>query len=222
LLKALLINGARSSGTIYDYQIDPLVNYQGWGLPNLNNSMPQNFFETDDNATSSVQFFDQDTERALGTGDSVSWDLNISTNGARAFPLRVSLVWTDPPGNPAAGVKLVNDLDLVVSNAVSGEVFYGNDFTEASLFTRMSPSNSVPVSDVVNNVENVYINGPLTTNYVVSVIGRRVNVNTVFDHPDGVVQDFALVISSGDDSELEAPFATGTHSKHLYRPSFLQ
>jgi subtilisin family serine protease len=86
LLKALLINGSRSSGTIYDYQIDPLVNYQGWGLPNLNNSMPQSFFETDDNHTSSVQFFDQDTERSLGTGDSVSWDLNISTNGARAFP----------------------------------------------------------------------------------------------------------------------------------------
>lgn len=206
LLKALLINGSRSSGTIYDYQIDPLVNYQGWGLPNLNNSMPQSFFETDDNHTSSVQFFDQDTERSLGTGDSVSWDLNISTNGARAFPLRVSLVWTDPPGNPAAGVKLVNDLDLVVSNTLSGEVFYGNDFAEASLFTRMSASDSVAASDVVNNVENVYINGPLSTNYVVSVIGRRVNVNAVFDHPDGVVQDFALVISSGDDSELEAPF----------------
>ncbi len=206
LLKALLINGARSSGTIYDYQIDPLVNYQGWGLPNLNNSMPQRFLETEDNLTSPVQFFDQDNDLALGTGDSVSWNLNISTNGARAFPLRVSLVWTDPPGNPAAGVKLVNDLDLVVSNAVSGEVFYGNDFTEASLFTRMSPSNSVPNSDVINNVENVYINGPLTTNYIVSVIGRRVNVNAVFDHPDGVVQDFALVISSGDDSELEAPF----------------
>mgnify|MGYP003685249677 CR=1 FL=1 len=168
--------------------------------------MPQSFFETDDNHTSSVQFFDQDTERSLGTGDSVSWDLNISTNGARAFPLRVSLVWTDPPGNPAAGVKLVNDLDLVVSNTLSGEVFYGNDFAEASLFTRMSASDSVAASDVVNNVENVYINGPLSTNYVVSVIGRRVNVNAVFDHPDGVVQDFALVISSGDDSELEAPF----------------
>ncbi|MBT5928327.1 MAG: S8 family serine peptidase, partial [Verrucomicrobia bacterium] len=206
LLKALLINGARSSGTVYDYQIDPLINYQGWGLPNLNNSMPQSFLETEGNRTSSVQFFDQDPERAIATSDSVSWNLNISTNGARAFPLRVSLVWTDPPGNPAAGVKLVNDLDLVVSNAVSGEVFYGNDFTEVSQFTRMSPSNSVPISDVVNNVENVYINGPLTTNYVVSVIGRRVNVNTVFGHPDGVVQDFALVISSGDDSELEAPF----------------
>ena len=33
LLKALLINGARSSGTLYDFQIDPLINFQGWGCP---------------------------------------------------------------------------------------------------------------------------------------------------------------------------------------------
>jgi subtilisin-like proprotein convertase family protein len=206
LLKALLINGSRSSGTVYDFQVDPLLNYQGWGLPSLNNSLPMRFLETEDNKTSPVQFFDQAPDLAVATGESVSWSLNLSTNGARAFPLRFSLVWTDPPGNPAAGIKLVNDLDLVVSNAVSGEVFYGNDFGEASMFTRMSPSNSIPRADVVNNVENIYINGPLNTNYVVSVIGRRVNVNAVFDHPDGVVQDFALVISSGDDSELESPF----------------
>ena len=129
LLKALLINGARSSGTLYDFQIDPLINFQGWGVPNLNHSLPTNLLQTADNRSSSLQFFDQDPDRALATGESMSWDLNVSTNGARAFPLRVSLVWTDPPGNPAAGIKLVNDLDLVVSNTVSGEVFLGNDFS---------------------------------------------------------------------------------------------
>ena len=206
LLKALLINGARSSGTLYDFQIDPLINFQGWGVPNLNHSLPTNLLQTADNRSSSLQFFDQDPDRALATGESMSWDLNVSTNGARAFPLRVSLVWTDPPGNPAAGIKLVNDLDLVVSNTVSGEVFLGNDFPEGARFTQMSSTNQVSESDVVNNVENVFINGPLSTNYVVSVIGRRVNVNAVHAHPEGVVQDFALVISSGDDIELEEPF----------------
>ena len=206
LLKALLINGARSSGTLYDFQIDPLINFQGWGLPNLNNSLPTNLLQQADNKGSSLQFFDQDPERALATGENISWDLNVSTNGARAFPLRVSLVWTDPPGNPAAGIKLVNDLDLVVSNTVSGEVYLGNDFGEGDRFTLMSSTNQVSQSDVVNNVENVFINGPLSTNYVVSVIARRVNVNAVHEHPNGVVQDFALVISSGDDLELEEPF----------------
>ena len=79
-------------------------------------------------------------------------------------------------------------------------------FLKALRFTQMSSTNQVSESDVVNNVENVFINGPLSTNYVVSVIGRRVNVNAVHAHPEGVVQDFALVISSGDDIELEEPF----------------
>ena len=26
----------------------------------------------------------------------------------------MTLVWTDPPGNPVTGVKLVNDLNLIV------------------------------------------------------------------------------------------------------------
>ncbi|HAV62075.1 MAG TPA: hypothetical protein DCY13_06885, partial [Verrucomicrobiales bacterium] len=54
------------------------------------------------------------------------------------------------------------------------------------------------VSDLVNNVENVFINRPLGTNYSVTVRARRVNVNAVTAHPDNVVQDYALVISLGN------------------------
>ena len=39
-------------------------------------------------------------------------DTNITN-----FPLRVTLVWTDPPGNPAAGIALVNNLELVVTDS---------------------------------------------------------------------------------------------------------
>ena len=31
------------------------------------------------------------------------------------YPLRFTLTWTDPAENPNAGVKLVNDLDLIVA-----------------------------------------------------------------------------------------------------------
>ena len=58
-------------------------------------------------------------------------------------------------------------------------------------------TNDPPFGDIVNNVENIYIKDPLGTNYSVTVVGRRVNVNAVTAHPDNVVQDFALVISSG-------------------------
>ena len=50
-------------------------------------------------------------------------DLSLSPT-AQTQPLRITLVWTDPPGNPVASVKLVNDLDLVVTNLDTREVFY--------------------------------------------------------------------------------------------------
>ena len=39
LLKAMLINGARPMGN-YTYAVTNAINYQGWGLPNLPNSLP--------------------------------------------------------------------------------------------------------------------------------------------------------------------------------------
>ena len=207
LLKALLINGSRTASELYDFQVDPVINFQGWGTVNLANSLPDSMFQSgSDESQATLQFFDQSVEDALATGEQRSWNLTLNTNEARALPLRVSLVWTDPPGNPTAGIKLVNDLDLIVSNTVSGDIFYGNHFRPGELFTTASNTNSVPIHDNVNNVENVFISPPLSTNYVVSVVARRVNVNAVTDHPDGVVQDFALVISSGDNPEVEAPF----------------
>ena len=40
LMKALLINGARSAGPLYDLDPTGAINYQGWGLPSLPNSIP--------------------------------------------------------------------------------------------------------------------------------------------------------------------------------------
>ena len=65
-----------------------------------------------------------------------------------------------------------------------------------------SPSPGTPARppnlDVVNNVENVYLAPTLATNYSVTVVARSVNVNAVTDQTNGVAQDYALVISSGD------------------------
>lgn len=40
LMKALLINGARSINNEYNYQIDSLISYQGWGLAQITNVLP--------------------------------------------------------------------------------------------------------------------------------------------------------------------------------------
>ena len=113
LLKAMLINGARPTG-YYDLQVNNAINYDGWGLVNLPNSLPPGIQTTHDGTQPTPIFFqDQGTTNALATGDSQTFNLTVKTN---TVELRVTLVWTDPPGNPAAAIKLVNSLELVVTN----------------------------------------------------------------------------------------------------------
>lgn len=198
LMKALLINGARSVGGIYDYQVQNAINYQGWGLINLANSLPSPLTNgINVAATNAILLLDQSSAGALATGQSQTRLVSVSEEG-RQVPLRITLVWTDPPGNPAAGVKLVNDLDLVVTNLSTGDVYFGNDFPANSTFTFATASNAPPIVDSVNNVENVYLTPSLGTNYSVTVYARRVNVNAVTAQTNNVVQDYALVISSGN------------------------
>jgi autotransporter-associated beta strand protein len=202
LMKALLINGARSVQTPpYDLQVRNAVNLQGWGLIHLPNSLPPAITNLNAGGPSSIWLADQSPTNALATGQSQTRTVRV--NGlATNEPLRITLVWTDPPGNPAAGVKLVNDLDLIVTNLndpANPIVYFGNDFPTADLFTQPWDTNTTTNVDSVNNVENVYIPPPLGTNgYSVTVVARHVNVNAVTAHTNDVVQDYALVISSGD------------------------
>ena len=204
LMKALLINGARTVGSQYDFNVTGAVTSQGWGLPDLSNSIPGVL--TNGGANVAMQFFDQ-TTNMLATGQSKTRMLALG-NGLGAQPLRVTLVWTDPPGNPAAGVKLVNDLDLIVSNLDNGTVFYGNDIPSGSAFNvTRSPTNGPANLDSVNNVENVFLFPPLSTNYSITVSGHRVNVNAVDSNTTNVVQDYALVVSYGDGGVFSNAFS---------------
>jgi subtilisin family serine protease/subtilisin-like proprotein convertase family protein len=199
LMKALLINGARSASSLYDLQVNTPINHQGWGLVNLPTSLPPSNTGAVTNGPTSFTFFDQSATEALVTGQGKTRTVTLGASGA-GRPLRFTLAWTDPPGNPAAGIKLVNDLDLIVTNLTSGEVYYGNNIPSGSDFTLATPTNGVPVHDFVNNVENVYIGEPEGTNTVfsVTVLGRRVNANALTAHPDNIAQDYALVVSSGN------------------------
>jgi subtilisin-like proprotein convertase family protein len=199
LMKALLINGARSIGQ-YDLQVDKARNHQGWGLVNFTNTIP--LHSPDGNPPEwPVQFT---TGTGLVTGQSETRTVSLSTNVPE---LRITLVWTDPPGNPSVSTKLVNDLDLVVENLSSGEIYVGNVIS-GDFSSTVDGSNVVSAVDVVNNVENVFIPNPRGgTNFSVTVKARRVNVNAVTAHaPTGVAQDYALVISCGN-PEVPATFS---------------
>ncbi len=210
LMKALLINGARSVNPVYDFQVRPPINYQGWGLVNLQTTLhpgltnPAPIFKFDRPEACSIKLLDQNPTNALATGQSLTWKLEVVGTNAVDLPLRVTLVWTDPAGNPAASIKLVNDLDLIVTNLDTTNVYFGNNISAGGLFTMPWDGVSPITNDTVNNVENVYIAPPLGTNYSITVVARRINVNAVTTQTNNVLQDFALVISCGDGEVADA------------------
>src|SRR5205085_3056569 len=122
--------------------------------------------------SASIYVFDQSPTNALATGRSHTRFFTLS-DAAQGQPLKVTLAWTDPPGDPAASIKLVNDLDLVVTNLDTGDVFFGNDILAGNEFNIPWDTNGPPQRDVINNVENVFITPPLGTNYSITVVGHR-------------------------------------------------
>jgi subtilisin-like proprotein convertase family protein len=205
LMKAMLINGARPDGN-YDLQVRNSINYQGWGLVNLPNSLPPGITTNVNNGSGEAMLvLDQSPANALATGDSHTYEINIPDGSDQQFlPLQVTLAWTDPPGDPVAAIKLVNNLDLVVSNADTGDVFYGNDIGQGQIYNTPEVATNTPNLDSINNVQNVLISPLLGTNYFITVIGRSVNVNAVTAHTNNVVQDYALVISCGEGEVINA------------------
>ena len=212
LLKAMAINGARSQGT-YDFQVDNSINYQGWGLPDLSNSVPPALTNLPTAAQIGTQgplcstfFRDEGPTNGLATGDSETFTININTNVndfAQFVPLRVTVAWTDPPGDPSAAIKLVNDLELVVTDLDNPSiVYYGNDIGAGQTFNTPEVATNPAVIDNINNVQNVFIPPQLDGNYSVTVFGLSVNANAVTEHTNNFVQDFALVISAGDMGEV--------------------
>jgi len=212
LMKAILINGARTlnENNLYDFQVQTTINFQGWGLVNLTNSLPIGITNGIVGASGPMLYQDQSPTNALATGESRTIFVSVNPT-AQNDPLRVTLVWTDPPGNPAAGVKLVNDLDLIVTNLDSVTdsnaiplIYFGNDIRQGATFNSPWDTNFQANIDNINNVENVYLAPSVGTNYSITVRAHAVNVNAVTSHTNGIVQDYALVISSGNGAVTNA------------------
>jgi Subtilase family len=115
-----------------------------------------------------------DVASGLAQGETASTAIAVRAG----TPLKVVLVWTDPPGvvrgtsDPTP--ELVNDLDLRVVDA-AGHAIVGND--------ALHPGQP----DRLNNVEVVSIANPPAGNYAVSVSANRIG--------SGAPQNYALVIS---------------------------
>ena len=115
--------------------------------------------------------------------------------------MQATLVWTDPPGDPSAAIKLVNGLNLIITNLDTGEVFYGNDISPDLGYNLPWSTNGPPNIDTINNVQNIILSAQyetLASSYSVTVVGRDVNVNAVTEQTNNVVQDYALVVAVGE------------------------
>ncbi len=215
LMKALVINGARSVSEQYDRSPRATINYQGWGGPSLQRMVTASMINLTEKEWP-IQLVEQSPTNALATGESRSWKVKLSKEASQS-PWNVTVVWTDPPGNPGASLKLVNDLDLEVRNDGTGVLFIGNDIGVDSTFNGPHPAGDAALPelrDFVNNVENVFIKEPFkfetNTTWTITVRARRVNVNAISDYfekntssvgtrayrTNDVVQDFALVFAS--------------------------
>ena len=175
LAKAAIINGATDVGL--GYQVvdeDSGVFSQGWGRLNLRNSI-------EGPTGGEIEFIDQDAVTPLTTGQSWTHDFTVASNSVR---LKITLVWSDPASTSGDTTPLVNNLNLVVT-APDGTVYRGNQFTGA-----WSTADAAG-TDSVNNVENVFVQSPVTGNWSIQVTSAATNQNP----PNKTGQDFAIAYS---------------------------
>lgn len=175
MVKAAIINtGQNLTGT---GATGPLPNgSEGWGRVNMKFMF---------NTGTSVSRFDQSS--ALGTVGAVSSYSGTVTDVSK--PVRVTLVWTDPPG--AADPALVNNLDLAVT--VGGNTYRGNVFSNGASI----PGGS---ADTLNNVENVWLPAGVTGPITATVTAASINGDGVLGNADLTDQNFALVFYNVDAS----------------------
>ncbi|HEX8171922.1 MAG TPA: S8 family serine peptidase [Thermoanaerobaculia bacterium] len=168
LLKATLISAARPVlwrriGS-RNVAAKPVPSYeQGWGFPVLDDAL---YFAGD---AQRMQVVDVPLSAGLTQGDSAT----VRVNARAGTPLKVTLVWIDPPGTVRGATdttpQLVNDLDLEVRNGV--RTYFGNGTTP----------------DRLNNVEVVSLDAPNAGAYDITVKAHRLGF--------GSRQSYALVIT---------------------------
>lgn len=171
LVKAMLLNttadmgvGQYGTGTTQEIPNARPNSVNGWGRADLDFvGKPAPFHVWFDERTTGVN-----TGQTINYASTTAQPLQVLDS---SLPLRVMLVWTDPPASLAASKQLVNDLDLVVT-APNGQQFYGNSVN----------------ADRLNNVEGVIIQNPALGQYTVQVKAFNVPISS---------QPYALVVSGG-------------------------
>ncbi|MDJ0823536.1 MAG: S8 family serine peptidase, partial [Paracoccaceae bacterium] len=158
LLKATLLNGTVDAAGIAGYP-DTTASGEGWGRLLTENAL---FFDGDARNT---RVWDYRHVDGLETGETIDLPLQVATNGE---PLKITLVWTEPPGAVNSAAPVVNNLDLTVISPDGTQTFRGNVFNNGVSATGGA-------ADALNNVEMVLVNQPAVGEWTIRVAGTAVN-----------------------------------------------
>lgn len=181
LMRALLLNGAADMnpgqyglGAAQEIPSRRPNTVSGWGRVDLAETLVP--------AGRTVWFADDNA--GVVTGASAMYTLSVGAAGSQTRqPLRVTLAWTDYPGQPSAAKALVNDLDLEIVGP-DGTRYVGNQGLYA-------PGQCLRENtwDACNNNEGIVIPNAAPGKYTIIVHGAQVAL--------GGRQPFALA-ASGD------------------------
>ncbi len=150
LLKALLINSA-----IADFSNPIPNNSVGWGRICLDSVL---YFQG-----ATKQLFVHDNTTGLETGDDAVYLVDVT---GKDWPLRATLVWSDPPPEISALKKLVNDLDIQAESP-TGKIYKGSVFADGF-------STTGGTKDATNVEECIRINKPELGTWKIHVLAANV------------------------------------------------
>lgn len=183
--RALVINTARQypfTGTEHDLTRV----HQGWGLPDV-----RSLYDAAGRNGWQLPLV-VDEEHALADQQRRQYMLHVSDGEVPPW-LKATMVYMDPPGNPAAAVATVNDLTLRLT-APGGAVYWGN---AGLLEGNWSVSGGSP--STVDTVENVFIEQAEPGEWTVEVIADRIVDDARVETPE-TDADYALVVTCGGEN----------------------
>lgn len=105
-------------------------------------------------------------------------------------PLKITLAYIDPMGNPAVTPARINDLDLKVT-APDGTTYWGNN----GLAGRGMWSQPGDDPNKADTVENVFIETPIPGVWRIDIIASELNQDANPDTPDVLDARFSLIAS---------------------------
>ncbi len=193
--RALMIAGAFR----YDWAAPSLVNghlnptltrhRQAWGVPDVGRLYQM----------ASRTFIVNETD-VLTALQSKSYPIEVAPGEQR---LNVSMVYADPPGNPATQTQhRINDVDLKVTSP-TGAVYWGNwgltqPHSPGGVHSNWSTASVLPATnpDLKNTCENVNIFQPEAGIWTVEVIASELVADGHLETPE-IDVDYALAVIGG-------------------------